>query len=406
MRSNYLVREVPLLSLRRRWGMIALVFILSLWLGYYLLRAEWHAAYAWRWIIVAAGVLVYELGLLWRGLRDNRRRGETLLLPTLGAGNLLTLLRGLALGLLAGFLLSPWPSGWLAWLPALLYTLAILADYLDGYLARITRHATLLGAQLDIEFDALGMLVAAALAVHYDQLPWWYLILGLSRYLFLLGMGWRRRQGRPVYDLTPSVHRRIVAGFQMGFMSVMLWPVVAPPGTTLAGVVFALPFTASFLRDWLVVSGRLDPVSPVYLEVRQKLVVVLTRWLPVFLRIGVAAIALGLVLPALQSAANRVALFGWPGIPFPMVTATAISLMALVAVVMLTLGAAGRLGALGLITAASANIHTSGLDMGNGFLLVGSIALMLLGSGILSTWRPEDAILSRRAGRERHGAVR
>lgn len=401
MSSNYLVQTVPLLSLRRRWGMTALLFVVSLWLGYHLLRAEWQAAFAWRWTVVAAGVLVYELGLLWRGLRDNRRRGETLLLPTLGAGNLLTLLRGLALGLLAGFLLSPWPWGRLAWLPALLYTLAILADYLDGYLARITRHATLLGAQLDIEFDALGILIAAALAVHYNQLPWWYLILGLSRYLFLLGMWWRRRQGRPVHDLTPSIHRRIVAGFQMGFMSVMLWPVVSPPGTTLAGVVFALPFTASFLRDWLVVSGRLDPTSPVYLEVRQKLVVVLTYWLPVFLRIGVAAIALGLVLPALQSAAHRVALFGWPGIPFPMVTATAITLMAFVALVMLTLGAAGRLGALGLLTAASANIHTAGLDMGNGFLLAGSIALMLLGSGPFSCWRPEDAILSRRAGAER-----
>jgi hypothetical protein len=73
---------------------------------------------------------------------------------------------------------------------------------------------------------------------------------------------------------------------------------------------------------------------------------------------------------------------------------------------MLTLGAAGRLGALGLLTAASANIHTGGLDMGNGFLLVGSIALMLLGSGLFSCWRPEDAILSRRAGEERRGAGR
>jgi CDP-diacylglycerol--glycerol-3-phosphate 3-phosphatidyltransferase len=404
MSSDYLVQEVPLLSLRRRWGMMALLFVASLGLGHQLLHAEWQPAFAWRWTTVAAGVLVYELGFLWRGLRDNRRPAESLLLPTFGAGNLLTLLRGLVLGLLAGFLFSPWPWGWLGWLPAVLYTLASLADYLDGYLARITRHATLLGAQLDIEFDAMGMLVATTLAVHYNQLPWWYLILGLSRYLFLFGIWWRQRLGKPVYDLTPSVHRRIVAGFQMSFMSVMLWPLVHPPATTLVGIVFALPFTASFGRDWLVVSGRIDPTSHAYLEVRRKLAILMTHWLPVMLRIGMVTIAVGLVLPALQSAANRVALFGWPGVPFVKVTATVISLIALAAIVMLILGAAGRLAALGLLSAAMANIHTRGLGLANGFLLAASIALMLLGSGPFSYWRPEDAILSRRAGGERGGA--
>ena len=406
MSSDYLVQPAPLLSLRRRWGITASLFVLALGLGYQLLRAEWQPVFAWRWSVVAAGVLVYELGLLWRSLQDNRRLGETLLLPTFGAGNLLTLLRGLALGLLAGFLFLPWPSGWLGWLPALLYTLVSLADYWDGYLARITRHATLLGARLDIEFDALGILIATTLAVHYRQLPAWYLALGLSRYLFLLCLWWRRRQGRPVYDLTPSIHRRMIAGFQMSFVSVMLWPLVHPPATTLAGVVFALPFTASFVRDWLVVSGRLDPAAPAYLKARHKLAVALTRWLPVFLRLGVVAVALGLGWPALQGADKRVALFGWPGLPFPMAMATAISLIAGVAMVMLILGTAGRLAALGLVTAASANIHTGGLDLGNGFLLVGSIALMLLGSGSLSWWRPEDAFLTRRVGGERRDSGR
>ena len=97
-----------------------------------------------------------------------------------------------ALGLLAGFVFLPQPSGGLAWLPALLYTLAIMADYLDGYFARLTHHATVLGEILDIEFDALGILMATSLAVHYGQLPWWYLPIGLSRYLFLFGIWWRR----------------------------------------------------------------------------------------------------------------------------------------------------------------------------------------------------------------------
>lgn len=402
MGSDLLVQDVSLMSLRRRWWLVVGLSVLMIWLGYRLLRAEWHPTTAWRWAILAAGVLVYELALLRRGLKDNHRQGESRLLPTLGAGNLLTLLRGLVLVLLAGFLLSSWPPGRLAWLPALLYTLAILADYLDGYLARITHHATVLGETLDIEFDALGMLIATCLAVHYNQLPWWYLLLGLSRYLFLLGIWWRKRGGKPVYELTPSLHRRLIAGFQMGFISVVLWPLVYPPGTTLAGVVFAIPFTASFMRDWFIVSGWLDPSSRSYLEARQKISLVLAHWLPALLRVGVVGVTLvGLILPALESKSDWVELFAWPGLPFPGFTTSVIGLAAVIATPMLALGAAGRLAALGLLTAASANILGGGLYLHNGFLLVSTVLLMLLGSGAFSLWRPEDAILVRRAGEKR-----
>jgi hypothetical protein len=95
---------------------------------------------------------------------------------------------------------------------------------------------------------------------------------------------------------------------------------------------------------------------------------------------------------------DPVALVAWPGLPFPRFMGWAISLVALAATIMLALGGAGRLAALGLIVAASANILASGLYVYNGFLLVSAISLMLLGSGAFSCWRPEDAILGRRAG--------
>lgn len=395
-----MAQDRSLVSLRWRWGITAAFFALVAWLGYQLLRAEWQSILAWRWAIVAAGVLAYELALLWRGLKDNHRRDERTLLPSLGAGNMLTMLRGLALGSLAGFLLVPQPSGRLAWLPAGLYTLAILADYLDGYLARVTHHATLLGETLDIEFDALGILVATWLAVNYGQLPGWYLLLGLSRYLFLFGIWWRTRRGKPVYDLPPSANRRMVAGFQMVFSSVMLWPIMHPPGTTLAGVVFALPFTASFGRDWLVVSGRLDPTSSSYLKTRHMLAVVMTGWLPLILRVGVLVVMVWLISSAFWSAPNLTALFAWPDLPSSGILATAIGLIAPLATLMLALGLAGRLAALGLVMAASIDILANGLYLYNGFLLTSTIALMLLGSGALSFWRPEDALLSRRAGQK------
>lgn len=398
MKLGSMVQEVSLASLRRRWWLMALLFASVLWLGYQLLGTKWHPAFALRWAMVAACVLAYGLGILWRSLKDNHRPGESSLLPTLGVGNALTMTRGLALGLLAGFVFIPQPTGGLAWLPTLLYTLAIVADYLDGYFARLTHHATVLGETLDIEFDALGILVATSLAVHYNQLPWWYLIIGLSRYLFLFGIWWRKRRGEPVYDLPPSTHRRIVAGFQMGFTSVMLWPVVYPPATTLAGVVFAIPFTASFTRDWLVVSGRLDPTSLSYLEFRRRFAVVLTRWLPLVLRAVVVALMLWIVVGILRNASGPGALLAWSGVPAPRFVLMAISLLAVAAAVMLALGVVGRLAALVLLFAASANILATGLSIYNGFLLTSAIALMLLGSGVLSCWCPEDAILSRRAG--------
>lgn len=403
MKSDYLVHDFSMLSLRRRWLAVALLFGLVLWFGYQLLSAEWDPVSAWRWAAVATGVLVYELGHLWWGLKNNHRRGDSALLPTLGAGNALTLLRGLALGLTAGFLVAPWPPGKLAWIPALLYTIAIVADYLDGYIARITQHVTLLGEHLDIEFDALGILIATSLAVNYHQLPWWYLLIGLSRYLFLLGIWWLKRRGRPVYDLPTSTQRRIVAGFQMGFTSVMLWPIVYPPGTTLAGVVFAIPFTASFIRDWLVVSGRLDPASAAYQKARRAASLVFIRWLPLFLRIGVVVLMIEVFFRVLWARADLVTLVAWPGLLFPRFAGSVISLVALGATIMLALGVAGRLAALGLLFVASANILARGLHLYNGLVLVSAIALALLGSGLFSCWRPEDAILTRRAGDEEGG---
>jgi CDP-diacylglycerol--glycerol-3-phosphate 3-phosphatidyltransferase len=378
-----------------------MLFVLVLWLGYELLLRVWPSPYAQRWIIVAIGVLGYELWFLWRGLKHNRRQGETILLPTFGLGNTLTLLRGLSIGLLAGFLFSPRPSGGLAWLPALLYTLAAGADGLDGYLARLTRRATELGERLDMEFDALGLLIATLLAVQYHQLPWWYLFLGLARYFFIFGLWWRTRQGQPVYDLPPSATRRVTAGFHMGFTTVILWPIVWPPATILAAIVFAIPFVASFTRDWLIASGRIDSTSPSYLAPKRKLAILMTRWLPIPLRILVVIAATGLIIPTLGDSTAQVARFAWPGLPFSNLAAPVISIMALVATVMLGLGVAGRVAALGLVAAASANIFGAGLDWRNGFVLSVTITIMLLGTGAFSIWQPEDAILSRRPGEER-----
>jgi hypothetical protein len=92
-------------SLRRRWWTVTMIYG-TLWAcGYLLLPATWHQqGFAKWWALQSALTLTYLLWHFQRGLPDNHRQGETALLPALGLGNSLTLLHGLAIGLLAGFL--------------------------------------------------------------------------------------------------------------------------------------------------------------------------------------------------------------------------------------------------------------------------------------------------------------
>lgn len=394
--------QLALIRLRFRWGGFVLVYSLCLWFGYEWLRRAWDLALAWRWFALATLVLLYALVIFWRGLKDNHRRNESTLLPHLGAGNTLTLARGLAIGLLAGFLFLPRPmAGLLAWTPAILYTMLSILDYLDGYVARVTNHATRLGEELDGAFDALGLLVAVGLAVWYGQLPGWYLLIGLSRYLFGLGVWQRRRQGLPVYDLPPSSSRRILAGFQMGFITVVLWPLFSPPATTLAGIVYAMPLLAGFGRDWLVVSGQLDPTSTVYRATRERLLRLVRGWLPVLLRLVVVPVSAGFLWPIVAETDFRRVLLAWPGSPWPLFSADALGVLAVLTTAMLALGVLGRLAGLGLMAPTAMTVLSQGLHLYNGLLVAGLVALMLLGSGCCSLWQPEERLLRRRAGSRR-----
>ena len=144
--------------------------------------------------------------------------------------------------------------------------MAAIGDALDGLLARRTKHVTTLGVRLDLEVDALSVLIGSLLAVLYERLHIWYLAIGFARYLFVLGLWWRTSRGETVNSLPSSQYRRIIAGFQMGFITVALCPLVAPVVVKLASVVFAIPTLCGFARDWLVVSARLDTGSVSYLS--------------------------------------------------------------------------------------------------------------------------------------------
>ena len=379
-------------QLRRQWLIISLVWSL---LFIFIIRQQIlpHPA-------LSILCLIFCLFILWQGLADNHREDENKLLATLGLGNHLTLLRGFAISLVASFIFAAPPTGWLAWLPMLLYTFADVADYFDGYLARITNHATKLGSKLDIEFDGLGMLVVTILGVWYGMLPLWYLLLGIARPWFILGIWWRQWQGKPIHEMMPSVHRRIFAGFQMGFMSAVLWPIIPPQLTMIAGTIFGLATGLGFLRDWWTVNGRLNPHNPTFQQYWRQLGRFCRIWLPLTLRLWLPLAMLMIYLPI----ANKFAPSAWAtlmaswGMNGTAVWATVLGIIGIIGTGLLTTGTIGRIASLLLVFPIGFDMATIGLTPWNGTATFAAVYLMLLGMGKLAFWQPEEYFIQQRLG--------
>jgi len=369
--------------LQKQWARLAvfsLVFFIWFWA---FLASWWQPVYVLRWGVLAGLGLTYMLWMVWRLLNLNHRLSESVLLPTLGLGNSVTIIRGLLVAGLVGFLLTPRPLGWQAWLPGILYTAAALLDYVDGYLARSRNQSTRLGELLDLNIDGIGVLTATLLVVLYRQVPAWYLLVGMARYLFMAGIWVRRRLGRPVYDLPPSLSRRALAGVQMSFLFVLLWPIFSPPATIVAAALFSIPFLTGFTRDWFYVSGVLHPSEDSDLQQSW-----IARWLPVGLRLGVVVLIIGQMVDRFNALpVSGVSVFGSVWIAADVLV-----------LILIGLGAAGRSAAiigLCLIGISQISIGITSLQ----WMLMGVYtALLYLGSGIFSIWKPEDRLIYRRAG--------
>ena len=364
-------------QLLRQWQFGALVAGGLLVSGYFGLRAIWSNAAALAWAALTLPALIALLLFLLRNLHLNAPPDSGPLFSDLGPANTITLARGLMAATLAGFVVLPRPPEPLAWFPFVLYSCVIWLDLLDGYVARRTGRVTALGVKLDMEYDCFAGLIASVLVVRYGQLPWWYLAWGLARYIFIAGLGWLEWRGRPIYPLPPSVIRRIAAGLQMAFASVMLMPLFSPPATTVAGVCFLAPLLLGFVRDWLVMSGAVAADGPGYRAVARVYDRV-ARWLPVALRLAATLIAVLYLAP-------RMGIVG---------------LLALVGGVALLLGVGNRFAALLVLLAMCLDVLARGYQPQHAALIVALIGILYLGGGALSLWPADDALfVERRGGR-------
>lgn len=385
-------------QLRQQWRRIAALYIGVLLSGMAVLWQVGEGGLVYRWGVSAGIFLALHLWILYRYLPLNYRQGETACLPTVGWGNSLTLCRGLFVSLMAGFLFLPKPVGGLVWMPALLYTIAAIIDVFDGYAARRTNHVTRLGEALDVEFDTIGIILVTAIAVWYGNLPVWFLLWPLARYLFMLGQYRRTQQGKTNRPLTPSRYRRVAAGLFMSFLTVMLWPIVHPPVTWIGAWVFTLPYTVIFIRDWLVVSEQINPLSDRYRQQWIRPARFIVSWLPVGLRL----LIVGLVLRALISgyAPDWLRFFQQSfGLEMPAIAPLILNLFTLVMTFIVVSGVLTHFTAIWFIFAAAGSILAGTLEWHNGLLLAAACALTILGGGKYALWEPEtEGVYKRRLG--------
>lgn len=214
---------------------------------------------AMSWLLASLLCWGFVLWQCRKRLHLNRTTVNDRYQTTLGHGNHITLLRGLCIAATAGFLAITQVDvrPWLLYVPAALYTLAALGDWLDGHMARRQQQTTKLGTELDTALDAFGLLIAPLLAVLYSKLHVSYLLVSSAYYLFQWGIHWRQWHGKAVYALPSSRLRRHLAGLQMALVATALWPPLPADIMHTLGVTLMIPLLLGFARDWLHVSGRL-----------------------------------------------------------------------------------------------------------------------------------------------------
>ncbi len=227
------------------------------------------------------------------------------------------------------------------------------------------------------------------LAVWIGQIHWSYLAVSLAYYLFQIGVYWRTRQQKPVYSLPLNMSRRAIAGFQMGFLAVVLWPILAPPATALAGFAFMLPLLGGFVIDWFIVSGFINLEKPLINhffkqteKIRQQFI------LPIF-RVSIFSLLCLLIIRnnTLYSLASDISL------------AKAILLISLsLSALMIFLGILGRFFAIILSCLLCWFFLTYEMQSADALLLALVIWVMQFGTGKYSLWLWDDRWVHRYDG--------
>jgi phosphatidylglycerophosphate synthase len=257
--------------------------------------------------------------------------------------------------------------------PFVLYISFNLIDLIDGYAARRWGQPTRLGEKLDLDLDGRGMLVGGVLAVLAGTAGWWYLLVGLARYIYVAAVWVRRRIGLPITE-HPNPNSRPLAGLQMGITTALLAPTLHPPFTILISTLTMVPFLANFTYDWLVAIGKAPAVQ------RPMLPDPVRGAVGLVLRVIVVSLLVFRVATGAGHEPIYVELLIGAG---------------------LLLGAGARVLALVLLAWLGLALGSQAPGTVVVAIMLASLALVYTGAGWLALWAPEDAVIRKRLGEER-----
>lgn len=106
--------------------------------------------------------------------------------PILNLPNILTMTRIAAIPLMATMLLSPTQSS--GFWAAVVFSLASITDWLDGYLARRMGIVTVFGKFLDPIADKLIVMAALIMILPFGRVPAWMVLVILGREIIITGL--------------------------------------------------------------------------------------------------------------------------------------------------------------------------------------------------------------------------
>nr|CAD6613567.1 CDP-alcohol phosphatidyltransferase family protein [Rhizobium sp. TCK] len=192
--------------------------------------------------VIAAAVLLLVIFALVIGSLHRHR------FDSFGLANTVTAIRSAIVSLVAAAVIVPNAPENASWALVLLVTVALTLDGFDGYLARLQRQESELGARFDMEVDAFLILCLSAAVFILDKAGAWVLLIGLLRYAFMMAQYFVPSLTAP---LPPSLRRKFVCVVQVAALCLILVPgVMAPISVWLAAVALLL-LIYSFAVDCL-----------------------------------------------------------------------------------------------------------------------------------------------------------
>ena len=172
----------------------------------------------------------------------------------LGWANRVTLARAVLVALVAGALANE-AFSLAIWTWLMVAVASLMLDGIDGWVARLTRSYSRLGARFDMELDALLILLLSTGLMLSESLGGWVLLIGGMRYLFIAaswGFAWL---SAPLFE---SLRRKAVCVWQVVALLLALTPLTSHLTASLLALSALITLSYSFGVDvwWLYKQQR------------------------------------------------------------------------------------------------------------------------------------------------------